>query len=169
MWFAAKIIGFTILVPGVEALLIPSLLAKRRLFSLIGSAQGWHLLGWLFMGSGILLYILSTVGFAMGGRGTPAPIDPPKQLVVRGVHSFTRNPMYVAIVSFVFGLAVLSGLWRLVIYSVVLYLFFHLVVVFYEEPILKTRYGGAYEDYRQMVPRWWLRIRPYSTGRQTGV
>ena len=169
MWFAAKIIGFTILVPGVEALLVPSLLAKGGLFDLISSAQGWHLSGWLFVGSGILLYLLSAVGFAIGGRGTPAPIDPPKQLVVGGVHSFTRNPMYVAIVSFVFGLAVLSGLWRLVFYSVVLFLFFHLVVVLYEEPTLRTKYGSTYEDYRQTVPRWWLSIRPYSTKRQTGA
>jgi protein-S-isoprenylcysteine O-methyltransferase Ste14 len=109
------------------------------------------------------------MGFAIGGRGTPAPIDPPKQLVVKGVHSYTRNPMYVGIVSFVFGLAVLSGLWLLIIYSVVLFLFFHSVVVLYEESILKTRYGGAYEDYRQMVPRWWFRLRPYSTERQTRI
>jgi protein-S-isoprenylcysteine O-methyltransferase Ste14 len=169
MWFAAKIIGFTILVPGIEALLVPSLLAKRELFGLIASAQGCHLLGWLFVGSGILLYILSIVGFAIGGHGTPAPINPPKQLVVVGVHSFTRNPMYVAIVSFVFGLAVLSGLWRLVVYSAVLYLFFHLVVVLYEEPTLKMKYGGAYNDYRRIVPRWWFCIHSYSTERQTRV
>jgi protein-S-isoprenylcysteine O-methyltransferase Ste14 len=166
MWFAAKIIIFTILVPGVEAILIPSLLVKGGLFGLIGSAQGWRLLGWLFTGSGIVLYFLAIMAFATKGHGTPAPVDPPKQLVVSGIHSFTRNPMYVAIVSFVIGLAVLSGLWRLVVYSMVLFLFFHSVVVLYEEPLLTMKYGGAYEDYRKMVPRWWCRMRPYSKERQ---
>ena len=167
MWVAAKIVGFTILVPGIEAFMVPSLLAKKGLLGLISSAHGWHVSGWLFVGSGFLLYVLSAMGFAIGG-GTPAPIDPPKQLVVRGVHAFTRNPMYVAILSFVFGLAVLSSLWAVFFYSVVLFLFFHSVVVFYEEPTLKKKYAGDYENYCQKVPRWWFCIRPYSSGRLTG-
>lgn len=166
MWFAAKIIIFTIIAPGVEALLVPSLLAKGGLLGLIGSGQGWRLLGWLFIVSGIVLYFLSTMAFATKGHGTPAPVDPPKQLVVSGIHSFTRNPMYVAIVSFIIGLAVLSGLWRLVVYSIVLFLFFHSVVVLYEELLLTMKYGDVYKDYCQMVPRWWCRMRPYSTERQ---
>lgn len=159
IWIAAKTIGFTVLVPGIEVLLIPSLLANGELFRLIGTAHGCHLSGWLFVCSGFLLYILSATGFAVGGRGTPAPIDPPKKLVVAGVHTFTRNPMYVAIISFVFGIAVLSGLWRLFFYGVVLFLFFHLVVVVYEEPTLKKKYSGDYENYCSKVPRWWFRIR----------
>ena len=103
------------------------------------------------------------MGLAVRGRGTPAPIDPPKQLVVEGIHSLTRNPMYVAIISFVFGLAVLSSLWRLFYYSAALFLFFHLVVLIFEEPVLKKKYAHDYENYCQRVPRWWFRIWPYSS------
>jgi protein-S-isoprenylcysteine O-methyltransferase Ste14 len=168
MWITLKIIGLTVLIPGIEALLIPSLLSNGRLFDLLVSAQGWHLSGWLFVCSGFLLYVLSATGFAVGGRGTPAPIDPPKQLVVAGAHAFTRNPMYVAIISFVFGLAVLSGLWCLFAYSVALFLFFHSVVMIYEEPTLRKKYARDYEEYCQGVPRWGFRIRPYYSDKQTG-
>jgi protein-S-isoprenylcysteine O-methyltransferase Ste14 len=167
MWLAAKIIGFTILVPGIETLLIPSLLSNGLLFGSIGSAYGWHLFGWLFVSLGIILYILSATGFAVRGIGTPAPIDPPKRLVVKGLHSLTRNPMYVAIISFVFGLAVISGLLSVFFYSAALFMFFHLVVIFSEEPTLRKKYSIEYEDYCQSVPRWWFCVRPYSSGRLT--
>lgn len=161
VWLAVKIIVFTILVPGTWALLVPYFLAKRQLFVLIGSAHGWHLTGWLFVGFGVLLAAISTLGFAIIGRGTPAPIDPPKQLVIKGAHSYTRNPMYISIVSFVFGLAVLSELLNLFYYDMGLFLLFHLFVVLYEEPTLKKKFGADYEDYFSHVPRWWFLIHPY--------
>jgi protein-S-isoprenylcysteine O-methyltransferase Ste14 len=60
-----------------------------------------------------LAAIPSVLGFAMAlrcvwdfgwtGHGTPAPIAPPKKLVVVGFYRYVRNPMYV-------GFAV-GGLW----------------------------------------------------------
>jgi protein-S-isoprenylcysteine O-methyltransferase Ste14 len=33
--------------------------------------------------------------FPFIGRGTPAPFDPPRQLVIQGPYGFVRNPMYI--------------------------------------------------------------------------
>lgn len=168
MWMFFKIIGFTVLVPGIEAILIPSLLTDAGFFSLLASAHGWHLSGWLLIGLGLIFYILSATGFAVAGRGTPAPFDPPKQLVAAGIHSFTRNPMYIGIVSFVLGLSVLSGLWVIFFYGVGLFAFFNTIVIIYEEPTLNRNYGLPYELYCQNVPRWAIRIHPYSIDKEAG-
>src|SRR5262249_8955194 len=37
--------------------------------------------------------------FTFTGHGTPAPIDPPKQLVTTGVYRYVRNPIYVGVLS----------------------------------------------------------------------
>jgi protein-S-isoprenylcysteine O-methyltransferase Ste14 len=44
--------------------------------------------------------------FALQGLGTPAPIAPPRNLVVSGLYRFVRNPIYVAVVAVILGQAV---------------------------------------------------------------
>jgi protein-S-isoprenylcysteine O-methyltransferase Ste14 len=92
--------------------------------------------------------------FTVNGRGTPAPIDPPKELVAIGLYRFVRNPMYVA------GLVALIGwiLWSpslpLIAAPILFYVAAHLFVTLYEEPTLKKKFGAAYEEYCRKVPRW---------------
>ena len=92
--------------------------------------------------------------FIADGRGTPAPIDPPKELVVVGPYRFVRNPMYAA------GLAALLGwiLWSPSLSLVLAFFLFllatHLFVTLFEEPTLKRTFGAAYEDYCERIPRW---------------
>ncbi|PYT52963.1 MAG: isoprenylcysteine carboxylmethyltransferase family protein, partial [Acidobacteria bacterium] len=42
-------------------------------------------------------------GFALRGKGTPLPIDPPKKLVVEGPYGLVRNPMYWSVASVMLG------------------------------------------------------------------
>jgi protein-S-isoprenylcysteine O-methyltransferase Ste14 len=42
----------------------------------------------------------------------------------------------------------------LLLYAASLAVAFHLLVVGYEEPTLRARFGEAYETYRRTVPRW---------------
>jgi len=35
------------------------------------------------------------LAFATVGKGTPAPFDPPRHLVVAGPYRYVRNPMYI--------------------------------------------------------------------------
>ena len=102
--------------------------------------------------------------FALQGLGTPAPIAPPQHLVVTGLYRYVRNPMYVAVAAVIFGQAILFGDWRLLAYGA-LCLFFHLFVVGYEEPTLKTSFGAEYEAFRINVPRWIPRLTAWRGGR----
>ncbi len=98
--------------------------------------------------------------FAVKGRGTPAPIDPPKNLVVSGLYRYTRNPMYLGALMILLGEA---ALWRsgvLLIYSGCFFLVVNLFVLAYEEPHLRRQFGASYQDYRAHVPRWF----PYKKG-----
>ena len=79
--------------------------------------------------------------FALQGLGTPAPIAPTRNLVVTGLYRHVRNPIYVAVVAIILGQAVLMGDWRLIAYGALLWLFFHVFVVVYEEPTLEQTFG----------------------------
>jgi len=92
--------------------------------------------------------------FTFKGRGTPAPIDPPKELVVTGFYRYVRNPIYVGVLSIFLGHFLWFGYWALLIYTVFAFIGVHYFVVLYEEPTLKRNFGAAYEEYLKRVPRW---------------
>ncbi|MET4795980.1 protein-S-isoprenylcysteine O-methyltransferase Ste14 [Bradyrhizobium japonicum] len=99
--------------------------------------------------------------FALQGLGTPAPIAPPPNLVVTGLYRYVRNPIYVAVVAIILGQAVLMGDSRLIVYGALLWLFFHVFVLAYEEPTLERTFGSEYEAFRAAVPRWIPRMTPW--------
>src|SRR4029453_7431785 len=99
--------------------------------------------------------------FALQGLGTPAPIAPPRNLVVTGLYRYVRNPIYVALVAIILGQAVLMGDRRLIVYAALWWLVFHVAVVAYEEPTLEQTFGKEYEAFRAAVPRWIPRMTPW--------
>ena len=97
--------------------------------------------------------------FATFGQGTPAPIDAPKKLVVRGLYRYTRNPMYVGVLTVILGWTVLFQTAALILYALIVGICFHSFIVFYEEHHLQKEFGGEYDDYRSRVSRWLPRLR----------
>src|SRR5207247_4911600 len=101
--------------------------------------------------SGVILILAGVPGladafarFALQGLGTPAPIAPPRNLVVTGLYRYVRNPIYVALVAIILGQAVLMGDWRLIVYGALWWLVFHVAVVAYEDPTLAQTLGKEY-------------------------
>ena len=118
---------------------------------------GWALTRWL----GAALIALSLpivldflVRFVHEGHGTPIPIAPPQRLVVHGVFRFVRNPSYLAAIANVLGQALWFGNAATAYYAVFLALWFHVLVVTYEEPTLRRKFGDEYEEYCRRVGRW---------------
>jgi protein-S-isoprenylcysteine O-methyltransferase Ste14 len=149
-----KTVIFTFVVPGTVTILIPYWLLSSRSEPTpleIGIVRYFGLLP-LLLGS--LIYSWCAWDFTFAGRGTPAPIDPPKELVVRGLYQYVRNPMYVGILAILFGEALFFESQTLFAYAVVAFIFFHLFVVLYEEPVLLQKFGESYQRYRQVVPQW---------------
>ena len=148
-----KTIIFTFLVPGTVTILVPyRLLSSRSALSMqFGILRYFGAMPILI---GAAIYFWCARDFTFAGLGTPAPIDPPKELVVRGLYRYARNPMYVGILSILLGEALLFASQRLFEYTAVVFIFFFLFVVVYEEPMLRQKFGESYRLYCKNVPRW---------------
>ena len=110
---------------------------------------------------GVMICFSCFFVFALIGLGTPAPWDAPRKLVVRGIYRYVRNPMYLGMLIVMIGEAITfpntahTIAMLLPIFLVAVSLF----VVFYEEPALREKFGGEYDDYTRRVPRWIPRFR----------
>src|SRR4030095_1929480 len=60
------------------------------------------------IGAGAVLLAMCIFEFARSGRGTLSPLDPPRELVVRGLYRYVRNPMYLSVTTIVLGEALLT-------------------------------------------------------------
>ena len=146
---------FIVLVPGSIAGWLPWYISGWRRPRLDG-ALGY--VGVFFAVLGWLVLLWCARDFAVRGRGTPNPADPPRALVVDGLYRFVRNPMYVAIVTSLLGQAAMFRSSAVVWYAAIVAAAFHLRVVLYEEPKLTELFGDSYADYRRRVPRWIPRV-----------
>jgi len=143
---------FTVLVPGTVAGYVPWRLRETSVAQVGGAQQA---AAFAVIALGIAIYLHTAFwGFAMIGGGTPAPIAPPKTLVVQGLHRFVRNPMYIGVLLAIAGQAWLFWSKALCIYGALVWLVFHVWVLIYEEPTLQRQFGDSYERYRAAVPRW---------------
>jgi protein-S-isoprenylcysteine O-methyltransferase Ste14 len=144
---------FTILVPGTVAVVVP-----RAIGTDASAPTLYSSIGFLPMALGAAIYLWCAWDFATAGRGTPAPIDAPTRLVVCGLYRFVRNPMYVGVLTVLFSESIVFRSRRILTYATVVFVFFHLMVVLYEEPALRRKFGALYEEYLKTVPRWIPRV-----------
>ncbi|MCP3985061.1 MAG: isoprenylcysteine carboxylmethyltransferase family protein [bacterium] len=107
----------------------------------------------LFLASlGLVIYCSRL--FSRIGKGTPVPIDPPRELVVSGLYRFTRNPIYVGQVGILLSYFAYSGELLLLLHAAAWFLGVQSFIVWVEEPGLRKRFGAAYIEYTREVPRW---------------
>ena len=117
----------------------------------LGPAQ---LLGGVAVVAGVALAGWCVVVFALEGRGTPAPFDPPRRLVTRGPYRFVRNPMYLGGSVALTGAALFYRSPALLAFAVLFFGGAHVFVVTYEEPRLERSFGDAYREYVERTDRW---------------
>ena len=144
---------FTALFPGTIAGYLP--------FYIAGGTARWPdsltSLRWFGMAPilvGIGIYLSTSWHFGTKGAGTPAPYDAPRKLVISGLHRWSRNPMYIGVMSCILGEAMLWHSRAVLTYLPVVWLAFHLRVLSYEEPTLRGLFGAEFERYVATVPRW---------------
>jgi len=148
---------FTIFIPGFWTILMPYwMLPKGTKPDLRGAGT----LGWVLIAAGVVLYIACAFwGFAICGKGTPLPLDPPKKLVVEGPYRVVRNPMYWSVLFVLLGEAAIFHSVALAELALAFFVGVNLFLLFFEEPALQRKFGAEYEEYCRRVPRWLPRLR----------
>jgi protein-S-isoprenylcysteine O-methyltransferase Ste14 len=111
--------------------------------------------GMIIGGVGTVIALWCIFTFVFVGKGTPAPVDPPRRLVIRGPYRFVRNPMYIGAGLVLVGLAIFYESISVAMYAGLFLLAAHIFVVVYEEPTLRRTFGQEYDAYRARVGRWW--------------
>lgn len=116
--------------------------------------------------AGLVLMVLGAIvglacvgAFVARGRGTPAPFDAPRVFVATGPYRYVRNPMYIGGLTLLAGLALYERSPSILLLTIMVFAVVHLLVLLYEEPQLKARFGVTYAEYCQVVPRWIPKLR----------
>lgn len=151
--------------PFVVTVVIPAWLARRYNVTLSLAATVPLILvqvvGVIVLVIGVILFASSLRRFATEGKGTLAPWDPPRQLVVRGSYRYVRNPMISGVIIILLGEALvllsMSHLWWALAFFAINAVYIPLL----EEPQLESRFGASYVDYCRHVPRLIPRARPW--------
>jgi protein-S-isoprenylcysteine O-methyltransferase Ste14 len=150
--------------PGIVLVYLPFWLTRFR----VPAGEPWWqiALAGVLIAAGVAPLVESAQRFIYAGRGTLVPTTPTEHLVVSGFYRHVRNPMYAGVLIALAGEALLFHSRGLLLFAVLLWLGFHLFVSRYEEPTLTRRYGDEYLRFKQNVPRWLPRLKPWQGANQ---
>jgi protein-S-isoprenylcysteine O-methyltransferase Ste14 len=153
LWVAARTLVYMTCFLGLWGWLA---LSTRRFDSAVGLSlpETLHPAGIVLMIAGGVLGLVCVGTFVTLGRGTPAPFDPPREFVARGIYKFVRNPMYIGGIFLLVGLGCVERSGSMILFALLLSILVHLGVVFLEEPDLEKRFGESFRQYKRAVNRW---------------
>ena len=155
---ALKTTLFIVFIPGILLGIIPPLGIQPLGGPSLALGLGrWLAIPFWLAGSAILIWCGRD--FVVRGGGTPAPVEPPKELVISGLYRYVRNTMYVGVLLVQAGTILWYGSLAQVGYWLLLFASVSLFVQLYEEPHLRRTFGAAYGEYCQRVPRWLPRLK----------
>ena len=137
--------------PGIVAFAVPLILARSQ----FNAAQVWPI-GLIPLILGIILLLYCVREFYVAGRGTLAPWSPPRHLVTTGPYRYSRNPMYIGVVTILLGWSIFFHSWQLAIYALCVVIGFHVRVLWFEEPWANQNFAEQWQQYRARVGRWFF-------------
>ena len=146
---------FFVLQPGLVVGLIPYVLMRHRLDSILKNDLGFlSYLGISLIIFGLFIALYCVYRFIVDGKGTLSPAHKTKTLVIKGLYKYSRNPMYVGMLLILIGEVLFTGSFRLLVYTLAVGVAFHLFVIFIEEPRLTKDFKADYLNYMNSVNRW---------------
>lgn len=122
----------------------------------------FFILGGVLMSIGLALFITTIRLFSVLGKGTLAPWQPPKKLIIVGLYRYVRNPMVSSIFLMLLGEAMFFYSKAIFIWFLIFMVLNCFFLIFWEEPRLAKRFGEEYKHYQRTVPRWIPLLRRYT-------
>ena len=122
--------------------------------------------GGALLACGLTLFVSSLRRFAAEGKGTLAPWDPPRELVVSGPYAYVRNPMISGVVMILYAESMLLLSQDQFVWATLFLGLNSIMIPWVEEQGLEVRFGDAYRQYRINVPVVVPRLRPWQPPRQ---
>lgn len=162
-----KMIAAIIVLPGNVLVTIPGImlwLTRETRFAaqLAQPNQVPFCAGLVMITTGLALAVWTVHLFLTHGQGTPAPWEPPQNLVVSGPYRHVRNPMISGALFILMGEALLFQSVPLLMWWLIFLLANLIYLPIFEERDLLVRYGEAYKRYIAHVPRWLPRLQPWN-------
>jgi protein-S-isoprenylcysteine O-methyltransferase Ste14 len=158
MFVLVRAVTYAALFIGLVLIYVPARLLSWSGIVRPAAIEAQQVAGMVIGAAGAAVALWCIFTFASVGRGTPAPFDPPRRLVIRGPYRFVRNPMYIGAGFALASAALFYESWPLLGYTGLFFLATHVFVVGYEEPTLRRTFGPEYEAYCRQVRRWWPRV-----------
>jgi protein-S-isoprenylcysteine O-methyltransferase Ste14 len=114
--------------------------------------------------AGLSLLIITIRMFILIGNGTIMPWDPTRKLIVAGIYQHVRNPMILSIIMIQVGETIFFTSPGIAVLAVIFFAVNTIYFIFSEEPGLEKRFGQEYIEYKENVPRWIPRWKPWRPG-----
>ena len=109
--------------------------------------------GLFFMFLSIIIIFLAIKQFT-NIEEDPNPMTSSKNIIAVGIYNWTRNPMYLGLIFFQFGLGLVLKFEIISAFSLLTFIIFNYFVVKREEEYLEGKFGDSYLVYKKKVRRW---------------
>jgi protein-S-isoprenylcysteine O-methyltransferase Ste14 len=115
--------------------------------------QDWRWLGAPFALGGVAIAGLAARQFKVAETNI-IPLTKSSELVINGVFSFTRNPMYLGMMLLLFGVALMVNVWIAWVFLPIFFTIIRTQFIAKEEQLMIQTFGDEYLEYRDAVRRW---------------
>ena len=155
-------IASILVLPATVTILVPYLIVSSRPVQPTAISIG---AGAAVIALGLTLVVMTVWHFATAGKGTLAPWDPPRRLVITSVYRYVRNPMITGVILIVAGESIALRSVPVLLWAVLFFAINAVYIPLLEEQWLISRFGDQYREYRRNVPRWLPRASPWEPKR----
>ena len=154
LWLVIRNAAMIVLFPGTVVVYVPYRLLTSYPAPEFAPFSLARYLAVLVVAAGTAILLTSIWSFARVGRGTLAPFDETKKLIVVGLYRYVRNPMYIGVLFILLGEALFFRSSALLLYACLCFVVANVLIIGYEEHRLRHKYGDEFQRYCARVGRW---------------